>query len=413
MHGRNPGWMGNLFATHKYWAVNARINYSRGRNDFALNESASGLNRFGSATSQQIVVAGNADRPMLAGDFNFSDFPTSRLTVINNTSVSNLRINGPSTFTDIFNGFNGGETVFFRYLGIRTVTNSTDANYRVKKWFAVYGGYKYTDRLVRSIEALSLPGFADSASSVTYETTNHLQAGTVGLRFKPVKGLTASMEAELGRADNPLTPISDKNYHALNGRIEYRTRKLQLSTSYKQYYNINALASYSVYGSHSRTYTANASYSLRDWFSLDASYMKLHLDTVSGIVYFSGTGRSQLQNGSSLYLSNVHAANLGARFAMGKRADLFVGYTITKDTGDGRATAANAVTDPVLALIASAQTFPLTYQSPLGRLSIKISPKLRWNAGYQFYNYHEQFGVFGEYQNFHAHTGYTSVSWAF
>ena len=420
VHGRNPGWMGNLLANHKLWAVNARINYSRGHNDFALNESAIGLNRFGSATSQQIVVAGNADRPMLAGNFNVSLFPTGNLTVVNSTSVSNLRINGPSTFTDIFNGVNGGDTIYFRYLGIRTVTNSSNANYRLRKWVAVYGGYQYTDRLVRTIEAFSLPAFANSASSATYETTNHLHSGTVGLRFKPVKGLTASMEAEIGRADNPLTPISDKDYHTLNGRIEYRTRRLQLSTSYKQFYNINALASYSVYGSHSRNYSANASYSLKDWFSLDANYIKLHQDTASGIEYFAGTGRTQLQTGSSVFLSNVHAANLGARFAFAKRADLYLGYTITSDTGDGRATAAgyplgdlSTTAAASNAILAGVQTFPLTYQSPLGRLSIKLSPKLRWNAGYQFYNYHEQFGLLGAYQNFHAHTGYTSMTWAF
>jgi hypothetical protein len=146
--------------------------------------------------------------------------------------------------------------------------------------------------------------------------------------------------------------------------------------------------------------------------------MKLHLDTVSGIAYFAGTGRVTLQSANSLYLSNVHAANFGARLAVAKRADLYVGYTITKDTGDGRATAAASVTDPATggnpaALFAGVQTFPLSYQSPLARVSVRITPKLRWNAGWQFYNYHEDFGVLGYYQNFHAHTGYTSVSWAF
>jgi hypothetical protein len=141
--------------------------------------------------------------------------------------------------------------------------------------------------------------------------------------------------------------------------------------------------------------------------------MKLHLDTVSGIAYFAGTGRATLQSGDSLYLSNVHAANFGARFAVAKRADVYVGYSITKDVGDGRAAAAANLTDPAAALLASVQTFPLAYQSPLARVSLRITPKLRWNAGWQFYNYHEQFGVLGYYQNFHANTGYTSVSWAF
>jgi hypothetical protein len=413
VHGRNPGWLGNLVANHKRWAVNGRFSYLNGHNDFALNEFAGGLNRFGGAANRQILVQGNADRPMVAGDFNFSVQPTSRLTVVNNTSINNLRINGPSSYTEIDNGSNSGETIYFRYLGIRTVTNSTDANYRVKDWIGFYAGYRYTDRLVRTIEGFSLPAFAESPPPDVYENTNHLNSGTVGVRLRPAKNLTANLEGEVGRADNPLTPVSDRNYHTLNGRVSYRTRKVQLSTSYKQVYNVNAPVVLSAYSSHSRNYSAAASWAPKDWFALDASYMKLHLDTVSGIAYFSGAIRATLHDGNSLYLSNVHAANLGARLAVARRVDVYVGYTITKDTGDGRATATAGVTDPAGALFAGVQTFPLSYQSPLARVSVRITPKLRWNAGWQFYNYHEQFGVLGYYQNFHANTGYTSISWAF
>ena len=56
---------------------------------------------------------------------------------------------------------------------------------------------------------------------------------------------------------------------------------------------------------------------------------------------------------------------------------------------------------------------PKPFQSPMSRVSVKITPKVRWNAGWQFYNYHEDFGLFGSYQNYHAHTGYTSILWAF
>jgi len=411
VHGSNPGWMGNLLANHKRWAVNGRFSYMDGHNNFALNEFSSGLGRFGGAANRQILVQGDAERPMVAGDFNFSAQPTSRLTVVNNTSVDNLRINGPSSYTEINNGSNSGQTIIFRYLGIRTVTNSTDAHYRVEDWIGFYAGYRYTDRLVRTIEGFSIPAFAETAPNTVYENTNHLHSGTVGLQLRPVKNLTATLEGEVGRADNPLTPVSDGNYHTLNGRVSYRTRKVQLSTSYKQLYNVNAPVVLSAYSSHSRNYSANASWSPKNWFALDAGYMKLHLDTVSGIAFFAGT--RTLQEGNSLYLSNVHAGNFGVRLAVAKRADVYLGYSITKDTGDGRATATAGVTSPAGALLASVQTFPLAYQSPLGRVSVRITPKLRWNVGWQFYNYHEEFGLLGYYQNFHAQTGYTSVSWAF
>ena len=136
-------------------------------------------------------------------------------------------------------------------------------------------------------------------------------------------------------------------------------------------------------------------------------------------------------------MSNIHSGNLGVHFAIGRRADLYVGYSIVKDTGDGRATPSPAVSgiplgtiggpvviggresglpiaaDPTAALLQSVQTFPLTYQSPLARFSFKISPKVRWNFGWQFYNYNEQFQVFGYNQNFHANNGYSSILWSF
>ncbi len=94
------------------------------------------------------------------------------------------------------------------------------------------------------------------------------------------------------------------------------------------------------------------------------------------------------------------------------RADFYVGYNITKDTGDGRPSAAQSGS-PSQQLLSSVQTFPLTYQTPLVRLSIKITSKLRYNVGYQYYGYHEDFGLLSENQSYRAHTGYTSLLWSF
>jgi len=55
-------------------------------------------------------------------------------------------------------------------------------------------------------------------------------------------------------------------------------------------------------------------------------------------------------------------------------------------------------------------TFPLTFETPLARLSVKLREKLRWNAGYQYYRYGEEFLPA---QNYRAHTGYTSLLWSF
>jgi hypothetical protein len=416
IHGSNNGWLGNLFTRRKHWGVNARLTYVDGQNDFALIEAASGLSQFGQAATRQILVGGNASRPDLAGDFAVSLFPTDNLTLVNNTSISNNRIDGLSSYTEYFTGFNLGTTIYFRYLAIRTITNSSDLNYRASKWLGFYGGYHYSDRQVRTIEALSLPAFGGAGTNNSYSVTNQLQSGLAGIRVRPIKPLTINLDAEIGRNTEPLTPIANGKYHTLGGRVEYRTRKVQLSTAYRELYNNNVQQAFSLFSSHSRTYSASASWSPQSWLSFDASYVKLHLDTQSFLAFFAGVIRPQLQTTDpSLYISNIHTANLGVRIAVGKRADVYAGYSIVKDVGDGRATAIDpaVASDPVKALLSSVQTFPLTYESPLARVSVRISPKVRWNAGWQYYGYGEQFGILSYYQNFHAHTGYTSVLWSF
>ena len=397
--------------------MDARLTYNGGTGNFALDELAAGINSFGAAATRQIAVGGNANRPDLAGDFNLSLFPSDRLTVVNNTSLSSNRIDGQSSYTEADDGVNLGTTVYFRYLGVRLVTNSTDANYRVNQWFGLYGGYHYSDRLITTVEGQAVPAFANASTSFLYQVSNHENAGVVGLRFRPLKPLTINVDGEAGRTAYPLTPISASDYHTVNGRIQYRAKNLQLSASYKQNYNLNPAMSFSTYSSHARTYNANASWTPRSWFALDASYSKQHLDTLDGLAFFSQTspsGRSQLQTGySSLYISNIHSGNAGARIVLGRRADLYAGYTITKDTGDGRSAAAPLGVNDLQALLDSVQTFPLTYHSPLARLSIRIAPKLRWNAGWQYYDYSEEFRLLGYNQNFHAHIGYTSVLWSF
>ena len=114
-----------------------------------------------------------------------------------------------------------------------------------------------------------------------------------------------------------------------------------------------------------------------------------------------------------MYVSNVHAVNVSAHIVVAKRVDVFGGYSINRDTGDGRNTPLRfPTTDPLQLVFQPVQTFPMSYQSPLARISVRISPKVRWNFGWQFYNYNEKFGLFVP-QDYRAHTGFTSVLWAF
>ena len=113
---------------------------------------------------------------------------------------------------------------------------------------------------------------------------------------------------------------------------------------------------------------------------------------------------------SSLYLSNINSVVFGARFGIRNRADLYVGYTRVQDTGDGRSTPTGAATGSALPAFQAAQTFPLIFDSPFARVTIPLQKRLRLNLGYQHYRYREDFSVF---QNYNAHTGFSSLTWSF
>ena len=145
------------------------------------------------------------------------------------------------------------------------------------------------------------------------------------------------------------------------------------------------------------------------WFNIDAGYSKQHWDTLTGLAYFA-TG-DFVENEASLYISNIHSTYLSARASLRARVDLTVGFTRVQDTGDGRSTPTSGPAGgSTLAAFRAAQTFPLTFQSPQARLSVRLHTKIRWNFGYQYYGYA---AAFQPTQDYRAHTGFTSLLWSF
>ncbi len=406
-HGTSPYWRVALFGEgKKFWAVNGRFTYVAGKRAFALDELAAGTDNRGTPTQLQVVTFGNADRPALTSNLTITLFPATHVVLTNQTSFANIRMIGDSYFTQFNNGFQASPVLPFQYLGIQTFANSTDLAYRPVKWFSIHGGFEYSDRHINSVQGQSNLGDpAPNQSAI--EQSNQLKAGTLGFLIKPVKALTISVDGEVGRENKPIYPISDGNYQAFRARIEYKTKQFRIGASAKSDYNVNSDVLTS-FASHSRQYGADGSWVPSSWFSIDASYTKLHLNTLGGIDYFA-LG-NDVSGESSYYVSNIHTATLGARFTILKRADIYTGYSHVQDLGDGRATSVGAGLYSALPAFQAAQTFPLRYLSPQLRLSIRINPKVRWNTGYQYYGYREQFSTLQDYR---AHTGFSSLSFSF
>jgi hypothetical protein len=405
-HGTSPYWRVALFREgKKYWAMNGRFTYVAGRRNYVLDETSVGLDRIGANTVSQVFSYGNGQRPTATGNLTFSVFPASMIALTNQTSVYNIRMSGENFFSQLLNGAAATPTVAFNDFGILTIENSTDLQIHLRPWLMVHGGYTYSDRRISTVEAYNL--ITNPFAPFTYSQHNILHVGTIGFRLKPAKPLTLSLDGELGHADRPIYPISDKDYHALRARAEYRRKALRATAFARSDYNTNS-NSLTSFASHSRQYGADVSWVRSERFSLDAGYSRLHLDTLGGISYF--IARTAVNGDQSYYVSNIHTATLMAHFVVRKRADILMGYSHIQDAGDGRATAAGAGLYTTQPALLAAQTFPLRFLSPQARLSLRLTPKLRWNAGYQYYGYREDFLT---QQNYRAHTGYSSVSWSF
>jgi hypothetical protein len=406
-HGTSPYWRVGLFREgKKYWAMNGRFSYVAGARGFILNEASSGVGTFGANTFRQVLTFGNADRPTATGNLTFSLFPTSNITFTNQTSVYNIRMLGNSYFEQYTNGSATLPVYNFNYLGILTIANSSDVQIRLRRWFTVHGGFTYDDRRIHSFEATQQNSPPGTPVGVTQ--TNLLHSGTLGFRIKPVKPLTITLDGDLGRTNHPIFPISENNYTALRARVEYKLKSFRATAFARSDYNTNS-ASLDEYASKSRQYGVDATWTGTDWFSIDAGYSRMHLNTLGGINYFVAT-LGEVTTDQSYYVSNIHTGTLMARFTVRKRADVSVGYSHVQDVGDGRATAQGSGLYTAQPAFQAAQTFPLRFLSPQARISFRITQKIRWNAGYQYYGYREDFLTT---QNYRAHTGYSSVSWSF
>ena len=228
-----------------------------------------------------------------------------------------------------------------------------------------------------------------------------LHAGTLGLQLRPVKPLLLQFDAELGRNSHPFYPVSEKDYHGLNGRAFYRTRSYTLSAQAKSNYNFNSQSLFS-YSARLRQYSADVSWTPRAGLALEAGYARIHTDTLTGLAFF--VSNQLVSNQRSVYISNLHTAHLGLHVMAGSRVSLFAGCSHAEDTG---ASQLPPVSVPALALV---QTYPLRFLSPMGRVSVKLTEKLRWNAGYEYYGYREELLAL---QDYGAHTLYSSVLWSF
>ena len=193
--------------------------------------------------------------------------------------------------------------------------------------------------------------------------------------------------------------------------MQLKLKHVTLGANTRANYNFNSTA-LNAFSSRSRTYAVDGSWTPRAWLSFAGGYSKIHLDTVSGLVYYLLFTRS---SSSYSYVGNVHSIFVQTRVSIRNRVDLTVGFSGVEDLGDGRnLNGPLYVTGAIHPFAYSAETFPVAFRSPMARLSVRLHQQIRWNAGYQYYGYRQDLvtQVLPQ-QGYRANTGYTSLSWSF
>ena len=387
-----------------------RYVYASGSRNFVLSEDVTALDPArGLSTLRQTVILGEGRRRQGSGDFTVTVMPSDPWTITNTTSINNSRIAGDAALFEM--SLFTTESIRLEELGVRHISNATEVNFRPVPKFGLYGAYRFSTRRIRTREFFQFPG--SDFEVPTADQENDIHSGVGGFRWRPIRGLRISFDAEVGRADRPLTPISEREFHNETARVQWRKKAFVFGASFKSAVNDNS-ASLINHSYTSRQFGVNTSWTQKDGrITIDANYTKLDLNTASGIFNFLQATEPGVER-HNFYTSNLHTLYFGSRIQARPRLTFYLGYSLAKDTGDGRRPSYSSGVVPNYPNFSFDgdfyNSFPLAYQSPLARLSVQLNKVLSWNFGWQFYNYSEQF--IGQ-QNYHAHVGYSSFRWTF
>jgi hypothetical protein len=412
IHGNTPFTNVVIRTEREHWiGFQGRFTYASGSRNATLGENLVATDPANTiSTVRQTFIVGEADRKQGNGDFTVTFLPGEKWTITNTTSANNTRINGQSAFVEATVLTN--EFVAFKHLGIRFLSNITEANFRPVPNVGLYAAYRYSARRISTDSSFEFPD--SNFQEGLFESNNHVHSGVAGFRWLPAQGLRVSMDAEVGRADQPLTPRSDRSFHAETARVQWRRKNTVVSANFQNSINRNPVSLID-HRSESRQFGVNAAWAGSGGrFTLDAGYTLLDFEGRSGIANFFSADTQA--SSFSFYASHLHIVNFGTRIQPHNRFTFYLGYNLAKDTGDDRdqLTFPPSVRPnyPNFAVDGTSlfNSYPLSYQSPQARLSIQILEKLSWSFGWQLYNYSEEFS--GQ-QNYHAHVGYSSFRWSF
>jgi hypothetical protein len=423
--------------------ITARITHSSAASNSVFVENARGVNFNPRVTGwpptppaatpnitnlAQYNIPSNTKRPSTLFDLGVTFLATNKFRVSNTFRVEDFEINGVAVFSDFFSLSRPNpnptrtDTISFSNLAANKSTkyrkyqDTVEGDYQFNPRYSIHFGYRYGSRRIEQI----LSGYALNSNSPTLLTpedeveTNHTNAFFGGFKARPVKNWTLYFDAEHGTADNVFTRIGNYDYTNIRLKSRYapnRKISFNLAVITKDNSNPSEIAGVSLtdFGVdvQSRTFTSSIDWNPTSRISLSTGYNYNWVNSDAVVDYFyqvppAASVRHPI--GHSLYFvrNNFYYIDLVAQLC--PRVTLFASYRVNQDGGQG-----TRLADPTGTPGTLINSYPMSFQSPEGRLAIKINRHLDWNLGYQYYNYDESPLVGPRPQNYHAHLPYMSL----
>jgi hypothetical protein len=426
------------FSVHSLLAkkldLTARFVHSSSNSNFAFLESETGINFNSRITGQlappnvltlgQYNIPGNTKRPNTLFDLGATFLATDKLRISNTFRVETFEINGADVFNDIFSVSRGAvvDTRAFTNLPVSKITkyrkyqDTVEGDYQFNNNYSIHFGYRYGNRRIEQI----LTGFALNSNApvpVVPEDeveNNHTNAFFGGFKARPANNWTIYFDAEHGTADNVFTRIGNYNYTNIRAKSRWApNRKINFNVAVitKDNANPSEIAGVSLtdFGVDikSRTFTSSVVWTPTGKLSFSTGYNYNWVNSDAVVDYFyqvppAASVRHPI--GHSLYFQRNNFFFIDAVAQLTQRVSLYLSYRINQDEGQG-----NRLADPTGTPGTLINSYPMSFQSPEGRLAFKINRYLDWNLGYQYYNYNESPLVGPRPQNYHAHLPYTSL----
>ena len=375
----------------------------------------------------QYSITADTKRPTWLGDIGLTLLATDKLRISNTFRVEDFEIDGLAVFSDFFSITRGAgptlrtDTVGFNNLDANRITryrkyqNTIEGDYQFSPRYSIHVGYRYGSRRIEEIfEGFNLGSNGSLTppavrTSETIEEQNHTHAFLGGFKARPASNWTIYFDAEHGTADNVFTRIGNYDYTNIRAKSRYApSRKLSFNLALitKDNSNPSEIAGVSLqdFGVNvkSRVVTSSVDWAAPSNVSFSTGYNYHWINSDAVIEYFFNSVRHPL--GNSQYFSRNHFFFIDGVAQLHPRVTLYAAYRINKDTGQG-----DRFADPTGTPGTLIASYPMSFQTPEGRLAIKINRRLDWNLGYQYYNYNESQLVGPRPQNYHAHLPYTSL----